>query len=103
MPLTAPTPALATQGVRDEVNAAERAVDAAAKGTGFSCKRVSWEDVSRSSIQGQVSCWGGNINDVRLTGKDGESFFVVRSENWNERLGFVPADKVEIVAHSDPE
>ena len=44
----------------------------------YSCKVVSWDDVSRAD----GSCWGNNITDTYLKSKDGKQLFTVRSDNW---------------------
>lgn len=54
---------------------------------------VSWNDNQRQ----QGSCWGSNITDARLKGKDGEDFLVVRSQNFNERIGRVRAADVALL------
>lgn len=54
---------------------------------------VSWNDNQRQ----QGSCWGSNITDARLKGKDGEDFLVVRSQNFNERIGRVKATDVALL------
>jgi len=63
----------------------------------YSCKAVSWDDVQRGSVNGDLSCWGANITDTRLYAKDGRSLFTVRGDNWNERLGKVTADQIAVV------
>ena len=64
----------------------------------YSCKSVSWDDVSRGTVGGALSCWGGNITDTRLYAKDGASLYTCRSDNWCARDGWggacpFPADK----------
>lgn len=66
----------------------------------YSCKTVSWDDVSRGTVGGALSCWGANITDTRLWAKDGRQLYTVRSDNWNERLGRTNTDKVALVASS---
>jgi hypothetical protein len=56
---------------------------------GFTCNFVSWEDVDRGFSNGSLSSIGSNITDVRLYTENGNNLFVVRPENWNERLGQV--------------
>lgn len=63
----------------------------------YSCKEVSWDDVSRGTISGELSCWGANITDTYLKAKDGTSLFTVRPDNWNERLGSVDAHDVALL------
>lgn len=57
---------------------------------------VSWNDNQRQ----QGSCWGSNITDARLKGKDGEDFLVVRPNNFNERIGRVKASDVALLVGS---
>lgn len=59
----------------------------------YCAKFVSWNDCSRQ----QNSCWGNNITDVRLKGKNGEEFLVVRPQNFNERIGKVKASQVMLL------
>jgi huntingtin len=60
---------------------------------------VQWEDVSRGvSSTGALSCVGPNITDVRLRGKDNETYPTIRSENWNERIGKVSASQVAVIS-----
>eukprot|EP00931_Biecheleriopsis_adriatica_P090017 TRINITY_DN64069_c0_g1_i1.p1 TRINITY_DN64069_c0_g1~~TRINITY_DN64069_c0_g1_i1.p1 ORF type:complete len:684 (+),score=114.48 TRINITY_DN64069_c0_g1_i1:74-2053(+) len=54
---------------------------------------VSWNDNSRQ----QGSCWGNNITDARLKGKDGEDFLVVRPQNFNEKIGKVRASDIALL------
>ena len=75
----------------------QAAIDAAARGTGFQCMPVSWEDAQRGTVGGALSCWGGNISDVRLWEKTGKLLYTCRTQNWNERLGYVAAKEVAVV------
>lgn len=69
----------------------------------YSCKVVSWDDVSRGTVGGSLSCWGANITDTYLKSKDGTRLFTVRPDNWNEKLGKVSASDVALVAgHTAP-
>lgn len=71
---------------------------------GYSCKTVSWDDVKRGNVGGNLSCWGANITDTYLTAKDGRRLFTVRSDNWNEKLGVVSTSDVAIVqGNQNPE
>merc|ERR1719326_1639079 len=63
----------------------------------YSCKTVSWDDVTRGTVGGSLSCYGSNITDTRLYEKTGKQLFTVRSDNWNEKLGRVSADELAIV------
>ncbi|CAE7317443.1 yhcT [Symbiodinium natans] len=65
---------------------------------GYSCKVVSWDDVSRGTVGGSLSCWGANITDTYLKSRSGTALFTVRSENWDEKLGVVGAQEVAVVA-----
>ncbi|CAJ1430073.1 unnamed protein product [Effrenium voratum] len=58
---------------------------------------VSWNDNQRQ----QGSCWGSNITDARLKGKDGEDFLVLRPQNFNERIGRVRASDIALLAGRD--
>ena len=53
-------------------------------GTGYSCKVVSWDDVSRGTVGGSLSCWGANITDARLAESSQTQF----SEGARKRGGF---------------
>jgi len=64
----------------------------------YSCKTVSWDDVSRGTVGGTLSCLGANITDTRLRSRSGTQLFTVRSDNWNEKLGYVDASSVAVVA-----
>ena len=79
-----------------------RAINAACKAkggahAGYSCKVVSWDDASRGTVGGGLSCWGANITDTYLKSKDGAQLFTVRSDNWNEKLGRVSTNDVCVV------
>lgn len=63
----------------------------------YGCETVSWDDVARGEVNGNLSCWGANITDTYLKGKDGSSLFTVRSQNWNEKLGVVRATDVALL------
>lgn len=71
------------------------------KYAGYSCKSVSWDDVSRGTIGGAVSCWGANITDTYLRSKAGAQLYTVRSDNWNEKLGKVDAGDVALIAGNE--
>jgi|TARA_B110000259_G_C13984267_1_gene389799 hypothetical protein len=65
---------------------------------GFTCQFVSWEDCNRGfNKNGSLSCLGSNITDVRLYTESGSKLFVVRPENWNERLGEVKTNEFCII------
>jgi len=63
----------------------------------YSCKTVSWDDASRGTIGGGLSCWGSNITDTYLKSRSGTTLFTVRPDNWNEKLGCVSASQVALV------
>jgi len=79
------------------------AINAACKAKGgahatYSCKVVSWDDVSRGTVGSSgLSCWGANITDTYLKSEDGAQLFTVRSDNWNEKLGRVGTDEICVV------
>jgi len=80
-----------------------RSINEACKAKGgkyaaYSCKVVSWDDVSRGTVGGSLSCWGSNITDTYLKSKDGAQLFTVRSDNWNEKLGRVSSNEVAVLA-----
>ena len=85
------------------VDATMKAINEACRSKGghyatYSCQVVSWDDVSRGTVGGALSCWGANITDTYLKSKSGARLFTVRSDNWNEKLGVVPANQVAVVA-----
>ena len=63
----------------------------------YSCKTVSWDDVQRGTVGGNLSCWGANITDTYLNAKDGRQLFTVRSDNWNEKLGYMTTKDIALV------
>lgn len=65
---------------------------------GYSCKTVSWDDVSRGTVGGSLSCWGGNITDTRLWEKSGQQLYTVRADNFNEKLGCVSSDELALIS-----
>jgi len=67
----------------------------------YSCKTVSWDDVSRGTVGGSLSCWGGNITDTRLWAKDGQQLFTVRADNFNEKLGRVSSDELAVIGGNE--
>ena len=79
------------------------AINAACKAKGgahatYSCKVVSWDDVSRGTVGSSgLSCWGANITDTYLKSEDGAQLFTVRSDNWNEKLGRIGTDEICVV------
>ncbi len=74
-----------------------RAIDTALASTGYSCKFVCWDDVLRGTKNGALSCWGSNITDTTLETKEGIRLFTVRSDNWNEKLGYVNSSQIALL------
>jgi len=78
-------------------------IDAACRRRGgaysqYSCKVVSWDDVSRGmGTGGSLSAYGPNITDTYLKSKNGVKLFTVRPDNWNEKLGTVSASQVALI------
>lgn len=63
---------------------------------------VAWNDNQRHVVQGQISCWGGNITDARIISKkQGKVLPFVRSCNLNEKLGMTTADKLDVVVNGE--
>lgn len=72
------------------------------RGTNYSLKQISWNDVSRyTSHKGGLSSVGSNITDVKLVGKNDQQFYTIRTDNWNEKVGTVNARDVAIVTETD--
>jgi len=71
------------------------------KYAGYSCKAVSWDDVSRGTVNGSLSCWGANITDTYLRSRSGVQLYTVRPDNWNEKLGRVSASEIAVIAGND--
>ena len=64
----------------------QSSINSACKGLGgvysdYSCKSVSWDDVSRFGGDGYLSSVGPNITDTRLYEQSGRQLFTVRSDN----------------------
>lgn len=83
------------------INDACRACAIDSKYAGYSCKTVSWDDVSRGTVGGNVSCWGANITDTYLRSRSGVQLFTVRPNNWNEKLGQIDANEVAVIAGNE--
>lgn len=85
------------------VNAVLRSINQTCKQTGgvykqYSCKTVSWDDVSRHhGDTGTLLASGPNITDTYLKAKDGRRLFTLRPDNWNEKLGCVTTSDVAVV------
>merc|ERR1719164_96717 len=70
----------------------------------YSCASVSWDDVTRGTVGGSLSCWGANITDTRLYAKSGQQLYTVRADNFNEKLGKVSADELALITgNQDPD
>lgn len=100
---------MATQSLRDSINLTcdkasieqvKVALDAAS-GQNYKCRAVSWEDVQRGYTNEGLSCWGPNISDVRLWEKSGKLLYTLRSDNWNEKLGFISVDDLSVIVGND--
>ena len=63
----------------------------------YSVQNVSWDDCQRGTENGGLSCWGGNITDTTLETNDNRQLFTIRSDNWNEKLGYVNANEIALV------
>ena len=74
-PANEPMAAASVDETMRAINAACRAKGGAH--AGYSCKVVSWDDVSRGTVGGNLSCWGANITDTYLKSKDGAQLFTV--------------------------
>lgn len=68
-----------------------------ARPRGFQVLPVSWEDCSRGFVGTDISCWGSNITDVRITDREKRTIYTVRSENWNERIAVMSTDDIAVV------
>lgn len=68
------------------------------KGTNYRLKLTSWNDISRYSSS---SSHGSNITDVKLIGKDGRLFYIIRSDNWNEKVGTVSSKEVTLIDNTE--
>lgn len=79
----------------------KQAIHAATAGSGFRCVNVSWEDAQRTNFGTTVSSVGPNISDVRLYEKSGSLLYTLRSDNWNERLGYVSAGDIALVTGNE--
>ena len=48
----------------------------------YSATAISWDDVERGTVDGQLSCVGSNITDVQLRTKKGDTLYTLRADNW---------------------
>lgn len=71
------------------------------KYAGYSCKAVSWDDVSRGAVGGSLSCWGANITDTYLRSRHGTQLYTVRPDLWNEKLGHVSSSEIAVLAGNE--
>ena len=83
------------------ITSVKQAVNSAAAKHGFHCVNISWEDAARAAMKGGIRCGGCNISDVRLWERSGKMLYTVRSENWNERLGYVSAADVALMTGNE--
>jgi len=100
----APSQGANAPGTSDEASVQEvmHSINASCRAKGgkyatYSCKTVSWDDVKRGNVGGQLSCWGANITDTYLKSRSGKQLFTVRSDNWNEKLGVIDTNEVALV------
>jgi hypothetical protein len=63
----------------------------------YSCKKISWNDNTRFTNNGNLSSVGPNITDTRLVTESGKSLYTIRPDNWNEKLGTVSSDSVALI------
>ncbi|CAK9003540.1 unnamed protein product, partial [Durusdinium trenchii] len=99
--------AMARRGPEATVQETMKAINASCRSkgghyAGYSCKVVSWDDVSRGTGPSGLSCWGANITDTYLKSRSGTPLFTLRADNWNERLGIIDAQRVALVAPGAP-
>ena len=88
------------QDTLNQINSVLKEVPNIGRYTSYSCKTVSWDDVQRGTVGGELSCWGANITDTRFHAIDGRQLFTMRgADKWNERLGKVlKADDLALIA-----
>lgn len=72
-----------------------------AREAGYDVVALSWEDCTRGYADGGLSVWGQNITDVRVVDDAKSTVFMVRSENFNERIGYVKASEVALVVGNE--
>ena len=66
----------------------------------YSCKTVSWDDVSRFSSSSGLSSVGNNITDSYLVSKNGNKLYTIRPDNWNERVGIIDSNDFRMITSS---
>lgn len=72
-----------------------------AKEAGYTLQAVSWEDCTRGYAGGELACWGSNITDVRVVDDAKGTIFMVRSENFNERIAYAKASEIAVVVGNE--
>lgn len=72
-----------------------------AREAGYDVVALSWEDCTRGYTDGGLSVWGQNITDVRVVDDAKTTVFMVRSENFNERIAYVKASEVAVVVGNE--
>lgn len=77
-----------------DINATIRDIGSAGR---YMAGTISWNDGQRGVQGGELDCFGSNITDACMVGKDGEHFPFVRSHNMDERLGVLPATALTAV------
>ncbi len=72
-------------------------INAVARPFGYTCVPVSWEDATRTNVNGALSSTGPNIADVRLWQKNGDLLYTCRSQNWNEKVIIMSSKDISVV------
>lgn len=75
-----------------------KAINDALVGTNYRALTVQWNDAKRTT----GSCWGPNITDVTLESPTGETYLVIRPENFNETVQSVSASNLSIMKATGP-
>lgn len=70
--------------------------------SGYSPKKVSWDDVCRSKIDEAVSFYGPNITDTQLF-SNATNLFTLRPDNHIEKIGKVSSDEFSLLCNIDGE
>jgi hypothetical protein len=66
-------------------------------GTGYNAYGVSWDDASRGVVDGCLNAYGANITDTTLCTKSGDKLYMIRPENFDERLGMIRAKDLRLL------
>lgn len=74
-----------------------RSLQDSVSGTGYKAYGVSWDDASRGVVNGCLSAYGANITDTTLCTKSGDKLYMIRPENFNERLGKIRARDLRVL------